>query len=142
MATDAISAFGTAVQIDAGGSGYVTIAELRDITGPNLALGTEDVTPQEAAGGWREFIPTLLEGGEVTFDLNFVPTEDTHDYPAGLIKDMVDKTLRNFKVIFPDVGTTSWILPCYITRFTPGMPVEGELSAAVTLLVTGQPTLA
>lgn len=143
--TDGISSFGTLVKIGDGGGGgevFTTIAELRDITGPNLALGTEEVTPQTATGGYREYVPTLLAGGEVTFDLNFVPTDNTQDFPAGLIKDMTDKTLRNFQIVWPDSGTTTWALSAYVTGFVPGAPVEGSLSASVTLLISGQPTLA
>ena len=137
--TDALSSFGTIVHIDLAGGGLVPIAMLRDITGPSLALGTEDVTPQDATGAWRQFVPTLLDGGEVTFQLDFIPTEDIHDAVGGLVKDMTDRTLRDFKVAFPE--GTDWSFSAYVTGFTPTAPVEGALTADVTLRSSGAMTL-
>ena len=141
--TDAISSFGTLLKIGGGGTAeqFTTIAEVRDISGPPLGLGTEEVTSQSSPGGWREFVPTLLEAGEVTFDLNFVPTDPTHSYSAGLIDDMVSRTLRNFELVFPDTGATTWAFAAYVTGVEPDEPVEGALAASVTLTISGQPTL-
>ena len=137
--TDALSSFGTIVHIDLAGGGLVPIAMLRDITGPSLSLGTEEVTPQDATGAWRQFVPTLLDGGEVTFQLDFIPTENTHDAVEGLVKDMTDRTLRDFKIAFPE--GTDWSFAAYVTGFTPGTPVEGALTADVTLRTSGAMTL-
>lgn len=143
MATSAISAFGTLLKIGDGATSeaFTTIAEVRDISGPGFELGTTEVTAHDS-DGWREFVATLLDGGEISFDINFGPAEATHDYDGGLLQDMVNKTRRNFQLIFPDTATTTWTLPAYVTNFEPGAPVDGELSASVTLKVTGQPTLA
>jgi len=141
--TSAISSFGTLVKIGDGATpdAYTTIAELLDISGPNFSLGTKDVTAQTATGAWREFVATLLDPGEVTFDINFIPTENTHDVGAGLIKDMTNRTNRNFQVVWPDVGSTTWTISTYITGFVPKAPVDGSLGASVTLKITGQPTI-
>lgn len=141
--TNAIASFGTLVKIGDGGSSetFTTIAELRDISGPSFSLATVDVTPQTATGAWREFVATLLDAGEVTFDINFIPTENTHDVGAGLIKDMKNRTNRNFQVVWSDTGSTTWTLSTYITGFSPTAPVDGELSASITLKITGEPTI-
>ena len=137
--TDALSAFGTIVHIDLAGGGMVPIAQLRDIAGPNLALGTEEVTPQDATAKFRQFIGTLVDGGEVTFMLNFIPTEDTQDAVGGLVKDLADATLRDFKIVFPDA--TEWLFSAYVGNFKPTAPVEGALTADVTLRTSGEMTL-
>lgn len=143
MATSAISAFGTLLKIGDGATSeaFTTIAEVRDISGPGFELGTTEVTAHDG-DGWREFVATLLDGGEISFDINFGPAEATHDYDGGLLQDMVNKTRRNFQLVFPDTATTTWTLPAFVTNFAPNEPVDGELSASVTLKVTGQPTLA
>lgn len=74
--------------------------------------------------------------------MNFVPTHATHSYSAGLIKDMVNRTSRNFRMVFPDVGLTTWTFAALVVGFKPSAAVEDELAAEVTLQVTGQPTLA
>lgn len=139
--TVATPGFGTLLKIDQAGGGYTTIAEVTDINGPGLSLATAKVTHQTSTGGWDEYIGTTLDAGELTFDINYAPTAASVNATTGLIADMVAKTLRNFQVIFTDAGTTTWVLPALVTNFTPAEPVDGALTASITLKVSGQPTL-
>jgi predicted secreted protein len=142
--TNALAGYGVLLKIgDGGGSEtFTTIAEVKDIEGPELELEAKEVTSHDSPAGWREYIGTLLSGGEVSFDVNFIPTNATHSYSAGLIKDLVNRTKRNFKLVFPDGGSTTWTFAALVVGVKPSGPVEDELSAEVTLQVTGQPTLA
>jgi predicted secreted protein len=117
-----------------------TIVEVGDIVGPALKMGTMDTTSHDSAGGWREFITTLKEGGQVTFPINYDPATTTHGI-AGLLDDFADGTLQTFHITFTDTGHTIWDFSAYVVGFTPSMPVEGKLSAAVTLQVSGAVTL-
>lgn len=140
-----ISSFGTLLQIGDGATpteGFTTVAEVLDIGGPGLALGLTDGTHHGSPGGWIEKIPTLLDAGEVSFDIQYDPVGATHDASTGLINDMENKTLRNFQLVFPDTGTTTWSFSAYVAGFEPSAPVEGKLTASVMLDISGQPTLA
>lgn len=140
----AISSFGTLLKIGdgAGTEAFTTIAGVRDISGPGLTQGTQEVTPQTAANRTRVYIATLLDGGEVTFDINYDPAGATHDQTTGLIKDMTDGTLRNFELVFPDTGTTTWSFSAFITAFEPSAPVDGSLTASVTFKISSLPSIA
>lgn len=140
----AVSSFGTLLKIGDGGDPetFTTIAEVQDTSGPSLELGTEETTHHTSPGGWKERVGTLLDAGEVSFDLNFLPTHATHNPTTGLIADMVNRVKRNFQLVFPDAGSTTWSFTALVTGFEPDEPVEGKLTASVTLEVTGQPTLA
>lgn len=142
--TLAIDAYGTLLQSGDGGApeNFTTIAEVTDITGPGLVQDPLDVTSHESPGAFREFVGGLLDGGEVTFTINYVPTAATQDASTGLLADMIARIVRNFQLIFPDVGTTTWSFSALVTSFEPAEPVDDRLSAEVTLKVTGQPTLA
>lgn len=144
MATAALSATGTLLKIGDGGGteSFTTIAEVTKIGGPKLKMETKDVTSHSSTGGWREFIATLLDAGEVSFSINFIPTGATHSQTSGLLKDMKNKTKRNFQVVFTDTGATTWTFAAFVTSFEPDQPVDGALTASVTLKITGQPTLA
>lgn len=144
MPSIATSSFGTLLQIGDGGApeNFVTISEVLDISGPALSLSTAETTNQDSTGGWEEFVGTILRSGEVTFDVNFLPTDATQSFAAGLILDMVNRTLRNFQLIFTDAGTTTWAFAALVTGFEPSAPVDGKLSASVGLKISGQPTLA
>lgn len=119
-----------------------TIAEVRNISGPNLALGTVETTHHTSTGGWREHIGTLLDAGEVTAELNFLPGHATQSFAAGLVKDLKDKTLQTFSITFTDAVPTVWTFTAFVTQFAITAPVDGKLTANVTLKISGQPTLA
>jgi hypothetical protein len=143
-ASSAISAFGTLLKIGDGGGTevFTSIAEVGDISGPALKMDTQDVTSHVSPGAFRERVPGLLDAGEVTFSLSFLPTAATQSQSTGLIRDLRNRTKRNFQLVFPDAGSTTWSFAAYVTAFSPKEPVEGKLSADVTLTITGQPTLA
>lgn len=142
--TQATSGFGTLLQIGDGGGpeSFTSIAEVSSITGPSLSLDTAEATHHTSPGGWDEHIATLLRGGEVGFEVNFLPADATQSFSTGLLKDMTDKTLRNFQIVFPDPGTTTWAFAAFVTGFEPAAPVDDKLAASVTLMISGQPTLA
>lgn len=145
MASQATAAYGTLLQIGDGAApveGFVTIAEVLDITGPALGLDTAETTSHDSPGGYEEHVGTILRTGEVSFDVNFLPTDATQGFGAGLVLDMANRTLRNFELVFTDVGATTWAFAALVTGFEPAEPVADKLSASVTLKLSGQPTLA
>jgi len=142
--TSAISSFGTLLKIGDGLSpeSFTTIAEVTDISGPGLELDAIEATSHSSTGGYKEFIGGLLDGGEVSFEISFIPTNATHSYTSGLIYALRNRTVRNFQLVFPNVGATTWAFAALVTGFEPKEPVDDKLSASVTLKITGQPTLA
>lgn len=142
--TLAIKAHGTLLQIGDGGSPtetFTTIAEVTEISGPSLEQEPLDVTSHESSGGFREFVGGLIDGGEVTLSLNYIPTDATQNATTGLIADLKNMVVRNFQLVFPDVGSTTWSFPALVMSFEPTEPVDDKLGADVTLKVAGEPTL-
>lgn len=144
MASNAVSAFGTLLKLGDGGSpeSFTTVAELRTISGPSINADAIDVTTHNTPTPFRRFIAGLLDGGDVTFELNFIPQEPTHSYSAGILKDMVNRTRRNIQIVFPDVGLTTWLLPVIWTAFEMSSDPAEVLQASVTAKVAGPPTFA
>lgn len=143
--SNAVFGQGTLLQIGDGGSPtetFTTIAEVTEISGPSLALDVIDVTSHDSTGGWREKIGGLLDGGEVTFTINYLPSNATHNATTGLLRDLKNRTKRNFKLVFPDAGSSTWSFTALVTSFEPSEPIDDRLTADVTLSITGQPTLA
>jgi predicted secreted protein len=142
--TSGLAGYGTLFKIGDGGTSevFTTVAEVTNIGGPKFALDTLDVTNHSSTSAWREFIAGLLDPGELSLDLSFVPTGATHSQTSGLLRDMKNRTKRNFQMVFPDVGGTTWAFSGYVTGFEVGAPVDDKLSASVTIKITGAPTLA
>ena len=137
--SDAFSSFGTFLKIGDGAVSetFATIAEVLDIEGPDMALDTEEVTSHGSTNGWEESVGTILSGGEVSFEINFVPTEATHDMTTGLQADMINRTLRNFQLVYPDPGGNGYAFGALVTGFKPKAPVKGKLAADVKLKISG-----
>ena len=134
--TNALSAFGTQLKIQITGT-YTAIAEITRIRGLNLTAETVEVTSHSSTDAWKEYIPTVLSAGDVTFDLNYVPSDTAH---AALVSALTAKTISDFQIILPDAGNTTWTFSANVTAFNVEANVNGALTAAVTLRVTGKPT--
>lgn len=141
MASGAVSAFGTYLQLGDGGTSesFTTIAEVKSIKGPKMSLDTIDVTNHSSGIPWREYMAGLSDAGEISFDLNFIPTEDTHDASDGLLADMINRTRRNFRLTFPDTSQTTWGFTAFVTGFETGEEIDNVITSSVTLKVTGKP---
>lgn len=137
MATSAISSHGTLLKIHDGTSTYTTIAEVLDITGPSYDVRTEEVTNHDS-GGWAEFAPTIIDGGEVTFEINYY-SATTQDQVE---TDMLAKTKRLWNLVFPlpSSGTDTRAFAGYVVANEPQAPVEGVLRFSLTIKVTGAVT--
>jgi predicted secreted protein len=144
MASIAVSARGTLLKIGDGAAteAFTSIAEVTNISGPSLSLDTIEVTSHDTSSGWREYIGGLLDAGEVSFDINFVPTNATHSFTSGLIKDLKNRTLRNFKLVFPDTSNTTWAFAALVTAFDCSEAIDDVIKGSITLKLSGQPTLA
>lgn len=118
---------------------FTTIFEITDINGPNLSVDKIDTTNHSSPGGFRQKVAGLIDAGDISFSVNFVPTATTHNASTGLLYWLKNKTVKNWQLVFPD--TTAWTLPAFLTKFQPKEPVDGKLSADVALTISGQPTL-
>ena len=116
---------------------FTAIAELIGLSGPGLALDTVESTHTESANAAKEYIAGLLDGGEVSADLNFLPGNATH---TGLVADWQARTLRNWEVIWPDTGSTTWSFAAFVTSYEPSAPIEDRMTASVSLKLSGIPT--
>lgn len=118
---------------------FTEVAEVLSIDGPNLSQ--EAVKIGIDANGANMYFGGALEGGEVNLELNFVPNDANQNASAGLLKDWKDGVLRNFKIEFPDQATTTWSFTALVTKFTPGASQEKQVTASVTLKISGMPNL-
>lgn len=134
-------ALGTELQVGDGEANetFTKIAKVTNIGGPSLSLDTEDVTDHDSVDGWEEVMATILRSGEVSLELSFLPVNAGH---VGLINDMTNRTLRNFRLVFPDDSNTTWSFAGYVVGFDPSAPHDNKLEATVTIKPTGKPILA
>mgnify|MGYP001182271066 CR=1 FL=1 len=121
-ANTAVAGFGTTLANQSG-----IVAMVRSIR-LGFALESADVTHMESPDGFKEKLPTLKEAQDVTFDL---------DFTAGLGKLLLDKTIENWTLTFPD--TTAYVLNAFVSNIDISASVGDPLGASVTLTVAKSP---
>jgi hypothetical protein len=140
--TGALDSFGTLIKRGNAATPevFTAIGEVGDIDGPTLKASMEDATSHSSTGEFTETVPTLLDMGDIKFQLNFIPTDAGHGASAGMVYDWKNKVKHNYQMVFPD--STTWTFACYVAEMKFKAKVKGLLTADVTLTITGQPTLA
>lgn len=143
MESNAVKALGTKLLRGDGQTTtetFTAIAEVLSIDGPGMSREVIEVAG--LSDDANEYLPGAFDGGEVSLELNFVPSDATHGMTGGLLKDFCDGVVRNFKLEFPDTAKTTWAFTAIVVEFTPSASRDKALTASVTLQVTGKPTFA
>ncbi|MGW1278014.1 phage tail tube protein [Streptomyces tsukubensis] len=118
------------------GEVFTAIASVTNVSGPGLSRDAYDVTAHDSPDKHREFIGGLIDPGEVSIDVNYRPA--VHD---ALIADLEDDDPRNYQIVFPDVGQTTWSFKAVMTGFEPSAPHDDKLTATLTFKVSGKPAI-
>lgn len=118
----------------------VRIAELQDISGPGKVRETFDVTTHDSPDGYREYIGTLKDGGEVSFTLMFDPSDTGHL----VLESAIDRNGiggLGARVYWPTDDGDYAEFDCIPTNLSWNAPVNGALTADFTAKVTGKVNL-
>lgn len=135
MPTGAMIGHTTTFEIESATPGtYTPVAEVLDVTPPGLSRDAVDATNSGSTDGWREYVAGLKDGGEVSFELNFIPggTAETAIF-AEFAKDVT----TNYRITFPNADT--WIFAGFITGFEPSAPQDDRMTATATFKLSGKP---
>ena len=134
--TGALASNGTLLKLNG-----TTIAEVQDINGLDIENLMAEATNQSSAG-WFEQIPVLQKQDDLTFNIQFIPTDGTHNYTTGLYHQLYATSLATYTLVWSNVAGTTWTFSAYVKSIKPKAVVAGKLEAAVTLAPSGAPTLA
>lgn len=133
------SSFGTA--LTKGAYPGVEVAQVTNISGLNVSLDTTDVSEHDGTG-WEEHVATILRSGTVTIDIVYDPDNATHkNASGGLLYDLANRVNGTWNIVYPTTPVKYITFTGFVTGFTPSAPVDGALTASVTLKPTGAVTL-
>lgn len=119
---------------------YVQMAEVTSIKPPSATLDQIDVTHMQSPNRRKEFISGMIDGGEASFDMNFVPGSTSDDRLFALLTLPTGQSRRrNIRISFPN-GVT-WSFAAELTGYEPTIPVDGKMTAAVKFKVSGDLTV-
>lgn len=143
MTSSAFWAYGSKLKLGDGASPevFTTIAELKDITPPQLTRDSIEVSNQDSTSAWREHIPGWRDGAEVTFNANWIPINATQDEDTGVLETFNDNTNHNWQILLPDASTLI-SFSGHVTAFNPELPMESQGELSVTIKISGPVTIA
>lgn len=131
--SNAFSSVGTVLKI---GSPLVTVAEVTSINGANLARDTIEVTSLDSTGGYREFIPSFRDGGEIAVELNF--TRAGFD----VFKDEFDTEVATpYQIVFNDTAATTFDGSMFVVNIGRTVALDDKVTMSATFKITGQEIL-
>lgn len=125
--------------ISKGTSSPVTIGNLTSIGGIEITADNMDVTTLDSEGGYREFIGTFKDGGEVPIEGYF----DSEDDGQMALQGSLDAgTAEDYKITFPTTPAAEWAFKGVVTGFKVGdIELDGAINFGATIKVSGKPVL-
>ncbi|MFA5420140.1 MAG: phage tail tube protein [Bacteroidales bacterium] len=114
---------------------YHTIAEVNSISGPGMTRDTIDVTSLDSTGGYREFITSFRDAGEISLSMNF-----THDGYTVMKTDFEASAARYYKIVLPNTEQTVFKFAGFVTSCPIAIPMDDKVTADVTIKISGQVT--
>lgn len=122
---------GTTIKKTAG----TAIAGLTSIGGLELSSETVDTTTLDTVGGYRTFISSFKDAGEVSLSGYF-----EYISHSDMLDDFSANTVDEYVITFPNGAT--WTFDALVVGFTTGAELEDLISFESTLKVSGAPVLA
>ena len=146
MATEdeAFIGYGILLQLGDGATpteAFTTIGYVYDITPPGLETPPVEVSHNTSPDAATEYIPGMVEGGTITFNVINVPADPGQDNAVGLRSLARTRAIRNWRVIYPEPVELMDEIRGFVQNFTPNAPTKDKSTAAVTIKVTGLPSL-
>jgi predicted secreted protein len=132
---DAIIGYGAAFSVETGpGTGVFTeLAEVVDITPPNLAVDDVEVTHMKSPGRVKEYIAGLTDAGEMQVTLNYIPTSATD---AFILAWRAAGNTRACRITYPN-NVAFDTFPGYAKGYAPSLAAGDKAQATLTVKVAG-----
>lgn len=115
---------------------FLALAEVNNITPPNESVDVIDVTHMDSPDRTREFIQGLVDPGDMSVEMNWVPGSATEDL---ILAWRAAGETREARITTPN--SVTYTFPCFVTGYSPGMPIDGKMTATLTCKVAGAITV-
>ncbi len=115
------------------GTASTAVAGVTSIGGPNTQGKDIDITDMDSTNGFMEFLPGIVDAGEVSLSLNFLKAEALNLYA-------LYRTTGSYKIVWPD--SSNLAMAGYLKSFGPETPHDDKATATAAFKISGKPTFA
>lgn len=106
------------------------IAEVFNLNPPSQVDDVVEATHYQSPNRRREYIPGLVESGEVSFDMNYVPGSD-----SDVLINAAQGVEKRLRITFPN--GVSQVFNGVRQGYEKNAPIDDRMTATVTFRVTG-----
>lgn len=119
----------------------VDVGGLTSINGITISVDSTEVTTHDSADAYKEFLPGMIDAGEVSVEGYFDYTDTTGQ--QAMLADASARGSKTGIITFPTTKATTWTFTGFITSIKIGdAPVDGAIPFSAKIKVTGKPTFA
>lgn len=141
-ASAAFSGYGTTIDVGNASGGtsstWTNVGEVKKIELSGDKVDLDDVTHMQSPDARREYIPTLIDDGDLSLDANFIP-DDAGQIELKTVRDARSK--RDFRIVLPfSLGTYS--CEGYVVGFTRPLFHDKASPLSAKIKITGALDLA
>jgi len=136
--TEAMIGYGITYEIwDAAAepAAFVPVAEVFNVTPGEATADRIDATHYGSPGRRREYISGLIDSGEASFELNWIPGNDTDV----MLRDLfASGATVEHRITFPNLVTVTY--EASIIGYSKTPPIDDRMTAMITVSVSGEET--
>jgi predicted secreted protein len=122
---------------------FTAIAEIQTIQRTGSKLDLVDVTNMQSIDGYREYLATLRDAGDVSFSGNYIPNDSTQQ----MLQTLFDgATLSDWQIVLPpdesqgfETSLGTWAFSAYVQSNDYDLPHDKEGKISGKLKITGKP---
>ena len=107
--------------------------EVTNLSAPNMSRNAVDVTHSASPSSTREFIAGLIDSGEFSVDINFIPAT------SDVVITAIQAARATWQILFPN--DIAWTFEAFCTGYNPTAPLDDKMTASVTFKISGLPTI-
>ena len=114
---------------------FTSVSQVRSITGPTVKPKIVDVTTHDTPGYWARKMTVLIEGGDISFEMNWSPMDATHAWSTGFWYLMTILSLGAMSMTFPN-GFGTMTFKGYVSQHEFTVPVDNVLAVKIQWAIT------
>jgi predicted secreted protein len=136
MTTEVGIGSGSEFWLDSAGDVLTQLGEILSVTPPNPQTEDVEATHMGSPNRRREYIAGLIEDGEGSFEMNYVPGSATDVLIRAALND---GNTRDYKIVLPVADGSTWEITgdCIVKGYERNVPIDDRMTATLTVRFTG-----
>ena len=138
-ASQASIGYGSLLEVQDASLVFTALAEVYNVTPPSSTVDQVDVTHMQSPSRMREFVDGLIDPGECSFEMNYVPSSPSDLLLLAILATPVGQSrTRGIRITYPNGKKDQF--NGNLATYEPTLPTDDKMTATVTFRVTGPVT--